>query len=386
MVLLKASLAPRNRTTTRYPFQRRCLVTPSKRGLCFRHASFPKFILNLDPSPSSRINFDNSSKIDKLAVQLEVSRTIETSKEASRIYSPFQRSDPIVYRSSSCEANMEDVTKTLEPLPFASPGTEELSLQKLTPDTFTCFPKLPLEMRRMIWKASLPSRQCINLDTFLFSAREQEDRSPFFATERNPTPPTALHISQESRAVALEHYTVMFNPWMTEQQIHMPLCIDPKVDLLHMSIWGMFVTPRDYPVALWSSARYTDCFRNIQNLEIRNFHWISDDPALYQGDLENCQFGFLNLCHGLKELHIVELDYKKFWYSPKFRSHPAKMEFCIRPMHQWYKSNAGTHPPQVLRSIPKIIPHDYRRIEARSDEENREFGRIPCSLDNEEAV
>jgi hypothetical protein len=44
---------------------------------------------------------------------------------------------------------------------------QELSLQNLTLDTFTCFPGLPLEVRRMIWKSTLLGRRIIDLDDFL---------------------------------------------------------------------------------------------------------------------------------------------------------------------------------------------------------------------------
>jgi 2EXR family len=108
---------------------------------------------------------------------------------------------------------MDDVTKTLQLLQLELPDFEqELSSQNLNPETFTCFDKLPLDIRRMIWKMGLPRRRFINLDSFMFAGTN----SGFLRTvlqKHDPKLPTALRVTQESRKVALEHYTIMSNPW-----------------------------------------------------------------------------------------------------------------------------------------------------------------------------
>ncbi|PMD43241.1 hypothetical protein L207DRAFT_292148 [Hyaloscypha variabilis F] len=147
--------------------------------------------------------------------------------------------------------------------------------------------------------------------------------------------------------------------------------------------------PHDHPMTFQHFSRNTKCFGSIRNLEIRDFDGHLSVMPEYTALLQRSYGGFLNLFHGLEELHIVEsiVESKKlFSLRTRLRDNPAEVERCIQTFHQWYKDNAGRYPPQALRSIPRVILHDYRRIEARSDDGNREVGRIPCSLDKEETT
>ncbi|KAE9374352.1 hypothetical protein N431DRAFT_335254 [Stipitochalara longipes BDJ] len=152
-----------------------------------------------------------------------------------------------------------------------------------------------------------------------------------------------------------------------------------------MGDWAIRHCPKKHLWAFQHFAQNRECFRNIQSLEIRDFDWHEHRQTYGEESFQTGQGGFLNLFHGLKELHIVESK-SCYKYGPRLRECSTEMKQCLQIFYQWYEDNAGTHPPQALRSTPNIIPHDYRRIEVRSDDGNREVGRIPCSLNKEEAA
>lgn len=81
------------------------------------------------------------------------------------------------------------------------------------PETFTCFPRLPLELRDSIWThASFGSR---NLDTWMEFLGEMRynrpsDSSQSFRYATMSRPPPILHTSREARNVGLRQYHSMF--------------------------------------------------------------------------------------------------------------------------------------------------------------------------------
>lgn len=82
-------------------------------------------------------------------------------------------------------------------------------LEKATPKSeqvdFHLFPKLPNEMRHMIWRASLSESRVLSVsDERLFSDRL------YFRKGDNQENPTALSVCRESRAIALEEYHLAF--------------------------------------------------------------------------------------------------------------------------------------------------------------------------------
>jgi hypothetical protein len=65
---------------------------------------------------------------------------------------------------------------------------------------FTLFPKLPFELRHLIWRYSLPRRRVVDV---LYDDKTGECKSPC------PIP-TVLHVNSEARGVALESYELVF--------------------------------------------------------------------------------------------------------------------------------------------------------------------------------
>lgn len=96
-------------------------------------------------------------------------------------------------------------------LPMASRNCERLekgtnNVAMETPKTFTCFPKLPLELKRMIWGAMIPQApQIIPFpppSRYVKAQHALETHAP-----ANPLhhPPVVASICHESRKVAFEH-------------------------------------------------------------------------------------------------------------------------------------------------------------------------------------
>ncbi|KAK0101103.1 hypothetical protein ONS95_012913 [Cadophora gregata] len=85
---------------------------------------------------------------------------------------------------------------------------------------FTLFPKLPLELRDMIWGHSCNEERIIDVRAVVISGLENEDF--FMRPEDNQTPkpfqvksftytvPSVLHTSKEARKIGLQHYSLEF--------------------------------------------------------------------------------------------------------------------------------------------------------------------------------
>ncbi|KAN0102840.1 hypothetical protein V8E51_011153, partial [Hyaloscypha variabilis] len=80
---------------------------------------------------------------------------------------------------------------------------------------FTCFPKLPLEIRRMIWKEACSVERVLDIWPVLLDV---EGAAKFFDSTRGipfsyksySTHPAILHTSRESRSTGLENYCLSF--------------------------------------------------------------------------------------------------------------------------------------------------------------------------------
>ncbi|KAF7870170.1 uncharacterized protein EAF02_009360 [Botrytis sinoallii] len=76
--------------------------------------------------------------------------------------------------------------------------------------TFTCFMKLPLEIRVMIWQASLPGPRVVLLrPTWVIGLHEVSDAPDFIFESSSPI--TALYVCRESFNVASTRYTQAFD-------------------------------------------------------------------------------------------------------------------------------------------------------------------------------
>lgn len=98
------------------------------------------------------------------------------------------------------------------------------------PTSFTWFPKLPRELRMMIWKQTLPGPRILELE---YHHGRFEHDGPVM--QGHFTSPSPLHVilatCQESRHAALNQYNLTF-PGMAEGQ---SLIFDPEQDIVVLS-------------------------------------------------------------------------------------------------------------------------------------------------------
>jgi hypothetical protein len=108
--------------------------------------------------------------------------------------------------------------------------------------TFTCFPKLPIELRLMIWRAAFPRGRMVEIDF-------QEDHCVY----SGPPLPSTLMINQESRKETLRHYLLYYQDdellkkvpteasrLRSTRNVHKgprPILYSPVRDLMFASYW-----------------------------------------------------------------------------------------------------------------------------------------------------
>ncbi|KAH7342504.1 hypothetical protein BKA65DRAFT_504233 [Rhexocercosporidium sp. MPI-PUGE-AT-0058] len=142
--------------------------------------------------------------------------------------------------SANADVRLTDTTSTLAS--FDAMGSANTSLDSSNDsrfNTFTLFPKLPLELRHLIWKSTFPRPYCVDMMTYpalvkvsptisLGAVKNIMNRA---ARERFPI---ALSINQESRTEALQYYFVVHND-ITNLKIA-PYYINTKADHIFLNV------------------------------------------------------------------------------------------------------------------------------------------------------
>jgi hypothetical protein len=206
---------------------------------------------------------------------------------------------------------MNDVTRTLE-LQFELPDFE-LELVAQNSDTFTCSPKLPPELRRMIWRASLPGNWTLGLHSLLYSVNTNGATAWCYSKEprnRDPKLPIALHVNQESCRGTLDRYTITSSIWRCGKSI------SRSKHVLRSPLYRPYsqLCFNEFPGPLFTAEILSQVIGNIFLMS----RMLCEDSEI--GDTGHLmarrwstllhklftQWGFLNLFHGLRELHVAE--------------------------------------------------------------------------------
>jgi hypothetical protein len=126
-------------------------------------------------------------------------------------------------RACSCPLSPPKDIKDLVSSPYASKDQHVAGEA-----TFTLFRKLPVELRRMIWRRCLPDSRIVEI---------MWDEMTGFC--RSPCPlPIALSVNKESREVALGFYKLCFGISDTPAKVY----FDMKVDQLYLGIGNIVAT------------------------------------------------------------------------------------------------------------------------------------------------
>jgi hypothetical protein len=253
----------------------------------------------------------------------------------------------------------------LSVLAFELPDFE----QKLSPqnlglklETFTCFPRLPPELRLTIWTFTFPSRRLVDLTL----VRPYYGRT-IYGRGADPKHPIALHVNRESRAITLQTYHGIFQkqpvPLYANKNKIKPgirsLFFDPKVDQFCIDSYDI-LSWLNSEVMLKTYLVDTDlnCFGLIKSVEIRNFRWELTWNHRGWPPWETIETGMMQYLHGLEEIHLVPrigidaFEDKDDTYGYLMLNHYFKEERKI---------------DQRRPKETALYLHDYRRRETRSD-------------------
>ena len=102
-------------------------------------------------------------------------------------------------------------------------------MEDSTFSAFKLFPKLPLELRLMVWKLSLPEGRVIKFSTI----RALSANKHLIVDQKLPTP--LLHVNQESRLEALQAYELFAGRWRGD-----PIYVNFKKDTLKFRLVDQF--------------------------------------------------------------------------------------------------------------------------------------------------
>lgn len=284
-------------------------------------------------------------------------------------------SDIEIYRSNTPNDKVDDITNTLRLLQLELPDYEqELSSQNLIPDTFTCFPRMPTEIRQMVWVIALPGRRLINLVPHSHDGGYRQS----IRDKRDPKLPITLQVNRESRHVTLKHYRISYQRPRpsTNPLVYNPLerhagarcmCVDPNVDMFYIDMKECFNSETRVAELYLQDP---ECFNSIRTLEIRRAYWldIATDP-LEPLALQYLQSGALKYFPGLHALHAVAWSEVMFIKDEDALNWQDMILAAIRMIQM------EDH-PAAMRSIPKIFFHHCRRRQTCSDEEYMSFAKM----------
>lgn len=240
-------------------------------------------------------------------------------------------------------------------------------------DTFTCFLYLPLELRQLVWKHTLPGGRNVDWAPKAMEYRSMEDVFITF--------PMALQVNRESRQIAIKLWKrfLIFNhqqhPAFPTEYRPWRSFFDPIVDVPYIRFsdlssrpnWQYLKDPECWPYP-WILSDHVAC------LEIRDVDWIIGRPKL--GEFKNLDQTVLNDFQNLKEIILIPF-FKRF----DKRTMPAEgseawinrdMERAVRDLNLWYQAKHK----KDGRPVPEIIINKWRNVGPLTDEERYKL-RVP---------
>jgi hypothetical protein len=119
---------------------------------------------------------------------------------------------------------------TKEPTCHFPPGSNaSLTANEETPDSFSLFHKLPIELRLKIWRYTFPRGRYVDLDDYngfpIYSSFQTNGH-----LGKEPWLPIALSVNKESRQETLRHYIIVF----LEDPVPRRICYNPSPDAAFM--------------------------------------------------------------------------------------------------------------------------------------------------------
>ncbi|PVH74842.1 hypothetical protein DL98DRAFT_537093 [Cadophora sp. DSE1049] len=199
-------------------------------------------------------------------------------------------------------------------------------------DTFTCFSRLPVEIRLVIWRLTFPRGRHVNFDREINSSfyhwwGSDADTSRNLGIETHCPLPTVFYVNQESRQESLKHYMVMprvsatyppefigFSSKTPRTVTFRPLFFCPAVDTAFITM----STLNDRKSTNWLTEvrnQSLKLFDSIGCLEIRDWSMDANEVEIFLGPDSSHPFITMDLFHscllqftGTKALKFVLMN------------------------------------------------------------------------------
>jgi hypothetical protein len=265
----------------------------------------------------------------------------------------------ILFNSDS--ASMNESAEILEILSQDQPDAKVSQLEERL-DTFTCFGKLPVEVRVIIWRFCFPRRR----EVYVKSGFDSLRIDTFRYSSHHP-PPLVFRVNSESRALSLKHYCVLL------QDIHRPdrrVYFHPSLD----TVVFLDLDPlRDGSMLARASERLLTTFQNIQSLKLRHMWWSqarcsiigpccdltdSHSGLSVQEERSNIVPGHFKSLHELFISKTPELNYERSYSL----TYPGNENSCKRSLKHFFKMKAKADPEFKIPKSPLSFPRGSPRV------------------------
>jgi hypothetical protein len=202
---------------------------------------------------------------------------------------------------------------------------------------FTCFSRLPFELRRKIWIYALPGPRPV----FIKSKPEIpkiHNSDGYDYVRVIATPPALLHTSNESREVALEFYELSFGGLSKGH----PVYIDFQMNILYLRGWGSVACLRD-EIEIVDAPLYPDYYPDTPKDQDRRYIEENVRCIVFDSMAATRLAPLVNYYSGLYKLECVVLP------DPEAGNEGLT--------HRWYDfdnrlellKNAGCHWSRLMR-------------------------------------
>ncbi|KAI9049635.1 hypothetical protein LZ554_006660 [Drepanopeziza brunnea f. sp. 'monogermtubi'] len=269
------------------------------------------------------------------------------------------------------ESSIDSISEALQLLKLELPDFEEelvTQVRGLPLDTFTCFPKLAIELRYMIWKLTFPGRRCISLSHI----------NHYMKVPIGPKLPTSLYINRESRSYTLATFHLL---WLktyrtgSEDLFSRLICMNPALDLVHVdfiSIQGRYNRLHRLRELF---QKYPESIAAIRSLEIRDIIHPAFLCDMKYEDASDCLWedprpnSPMQWFKGLRNIHLVAI----------WRGSPTRMWYSAMVYNIFIRevklSRIGTKYSELPNPI--LVVHQWRRLELRSEYDNLHDAALP---------
>jgi hypothetical protein len=105
--------------------------------------------------------------------------------------------------------------------------TKRATRTVIAEENFPLFMGLPAEIREDIWKLTLPDKRHVKI---------QYADDSLHISNVSPAVPAILHVSQESRQLALRHLILFFDKTTVFNRLFQPVYLRPKLDVLFIDL------------------------------------------------------------------------------------------------------------------------------------------------------